>query len=214
MTKNFFIKPQAIILLYDITSKESFDSIIKYYNELKEDKNFVNVKYILVGNKIDLIEEINIKEENDNNNNKNYDKNVENEENKKNIENEENKEHKEKEESKENNIKIMNNNININYYKQNIDKENFDLIKDISGLNGFYLEDLLNETALLLYNLVKLMENTTNELYQIERDSIIIENKLEINKGQTSYHDIEYKNEVNKINKSTNKACCLLCNIF
>ena len=214
MTKNFFIKPQAIILLYDITSKESFDSIIKYYNELKEDKNFVNVKYILVGNKIDLIEEINIKEENDNNNNKNYDKNVENEENKKNIENEENKEHKEKEESKENNIKIMNNNININYYKQNIDKENFDLIKDISGLNGFYLEDLLNETALLLYNLVKLMENTTNELYQIERDSIIIENKLEINKEQTSYHDIEYKNEVNKINKSANKACCLFCNIF
>ena len=180
LSKNFFITPQAIVLLYDITSKESFESVIKYYIELKKDKNYMNIKYILVGNKIDLFDE-------------------------------------EKYEKKENigkNKKNLNNEIDFNYYKQIIDKENFDLIKNVSGLNGFYLEDLLKETAIIFYNLVKIMENASNELYQIEGDSVIIENKLEYDKRQTSYHDIEYKNEVNKINKSNNKNCCLICNIF
>lgn len=180
LSKNIFITPQAIILLYDITSKESFESVIKYYIELKKDKNYMNIKYILVGNKIDLFDE-----END-----------------------------EKKENKEKKKKNINNEIDFIYYKQIIDKENFDLIKNISGLNGFYLEDLLKETAIIFYNLVKLMENASNELYQIEGDSVIIENKLEYDKRQTSYHDIDYKNEVNKINKSNNKNCCLICNIF
>ena len=53
-TPNFFITPQAILLLYDITSKESLDSTIKYYNDLIQGKKFTNVKFILVGNKCDL----------------------------------------------------------------------------------------------------------------------------------------------------------------
>ena len=57
LTENFFISPHAIILLYDITSKDSFDSLISYYNKLKNDKRYNSIKYILVGNKIDLIEE-------------------------------------------------------------------------------------------------------------------------------------------------------------
>ena len=181
----------------------------------------------MVGNKIDLIEN---DKENDKNQVKESDESrvKENEEslkNKENIENKENKENKENVENKEikeNNQKIEykeNNELdeinNKNYNKQTtIEKENFDLTKNISGLNGFYLEDLLKETALLLYKYIKNMENATSVLYQIEGDSIIIENKLDIDKRQTSYHDVEYKKEVNKINKQNNKICCLVCNIF
>ena len=73
---------------------------------------------------------------------------------------------------------------------------------------------MLNETALLLYKYVKNMESATSVLYQLEGDSIIIENKLDINNRQKSYHDVEYKKEVNKINKQNNKICCFICNIF
>ena len=206
LSKTFLITPQAIILLYDITSKESFDNVINYYNDIKDDKKYINIKCILVGNKIDLIDEE--KEENEKNN--------ENEEKNKNELNEQKKKENELEEINEKEIeKEEKNKINnINYYKHITEKENFDLLKDISGLNGFYLEDLLNETALLLYKNVKEMENVPNYLYQLERDSIVIENKLDINDRQKSYHDIEYKKEVNKINKSNNKICCMMCNIF
>ena len=66
LSKTFFITPQAMILLYDITSKESFESVINYYNNIKDDKKYINIKCILVGNKIDLIDEE--KEENEKNN--------------------------------------------------------------------------------------------------------------------------------------------------
>ena len=42
-----------------------------------------------------------------------------------------------------------------NYFKTIIDKEKFELTKEISGLNGFYLEELLNEIALILYKSIK-----------------------------------------------------------
>lgn len=148
----------------------------------------------MIGNKIDLIES-------EQDNDKNQEK-----------ENKENKENNQVKNEKEENNKLNATN-DINYYKQIIEKENFDLTKDISGLNGFYLDDLLNETALLLYKYVKNMESAKNYLYQIEGDSIIIENKLEINNRQKSYHDKEYKKEVNKINKQNN-ICCFICDIF
>ena len=110
--------------------------------------------------------------------------------------------------------KGQNKNINKKYYKEIIDKEHFDLTKEISGLNGFYLEDLLNETALMLYKMVKNLENSTIEFSNLEGDSTIIENKLEIIRGQNSYHDLDYKKDINKINKSNNKSCCLICEIF
>ena len=40
LNKNFFIVPQAIFLLYDITSKDSFDSVVKFYNDLKNEKKY------------------------------------------------------------------------------------------------------------------------------------------------------------------------------
>ena len=220
-TPNFFITPQAILLLYDITSKESLDSTIKYYNDLIQGKKFTNAKFILVGNKCDLIGE-KIEE---NKENEKEDKIEENKVNEKYKEDEKN-ERKEKEKSEENleNEKIKSDGTNqrqkeleINnhlFNKEIIDKQSFTFTKEISGLNGFYLEDLLNETALLLFSLVKDKETAINDLYQIEGDSIFIENKLEIDNRQKSYHDLEYKKEINKINKSNNKNCCFMCGIF
>ena len=220
-TPNFFITPQAILLLYDITSKESLDSTIKYYNDLIQGKKFTNVKFILVGNKCDLIGE-KIEE---NKENGKEDKIEENKVNEKYKEDEKN-ERKEKEKSEENleNDKIKSDGtsqrqkeLEINnhlFNKEIIDKQSFTFTKEISGLNGFYLEDLLNETALLLFSLVKDKETAINDLYQIEGDSIFIENKLEIDNRQKSYHDLEYKKEINKINKSNNKNCCFMCGIF
>ena len=220
-TPNFFITPQAILLLYDITSKESLDSTIKYYNDLIQGKKFTNVKFILVGNKCDLIGE-KIEE---NKENGKEDKIEENKVNEKYKEDEKN-ERKEKEKSEENleNEKIKSDGtsqrqkeLEINnhlFNKEIIDKQSFTFTKEISGLNGFYLEDLLNETALLLFSLVKDKETAINDLYQIEGDSIFIENKLEIDNRQKSYHDLEYKKEINKINKSNNKNCCFMCGIF
>ena len=232
-TPNFFITPQAILLLYDITSKESLDSTIKYYNDLIQGKKFTNVKFILVGNKCDLIgEKIEENKENgkedkieENKENKKEDKIEENKVNEKYKEDEKN-ERKEKEKSEENleNDKIKSDGtsqrqkeLEINnhlFNKEIIDKQSFTFTKEISGLNGFYLEDLLNETALLLFSLVKDKETAINDLYQIEGDSIFIENKLEIDNRQKSYHDLEYKKEINKINKSNNKNCCFMCGIF
>ena len=204
LSNNFLVNPQAFFLLYDLTSKESFDKLIKYYDKLKNDKKYSNVKYILIGNKIDLIE-----------NEQKPIKNqvIENEENLESKDNSENKENNEENnEQKENNE--LNEINNKNVYKQIIEKENFDLIKKISGLNGLNLEDLLNETTLLLYKHIKNMESAASVLYQLEGDSIIIDNKLDIDNRQKSYHDVEYKKEVNKINKQSNKICCLVCNIF
>ena len=201
LSKNFLVNPQAFFLLYDLTSKDTFDILLKYYDEITNDKKYTNAKYILIGNKIDLIEN---EQEKDKNQIKANEKNEENKENEKNAQ--------VKNRPKEN-IELVQIN-NINYYKQAIKKDNFDLIKDISGLNGFNLEDLLIETAFLLYKYVKNMEDAKSSLYQTEGDSIFIDNKLDINKRQKSYHDMEYKKEVNKINKQNNRICCLVCNIF
>ena len=77
---------------------------------------------------------------------------------------------------------------------------------------GTNIEDLLNEIALKLYKMVNEMQSEATELYRIEGESTIIENKLEIDNRQKSYHDLEYKKEVKKIND--NKPCCLICEIF
>jgi GTPase SAR1 family protein len=217
LTENFFISPHAIILLYDITSKDSFDSLISYYNKLKNDKRYNSIKYILVGNKIDLIEE-----EDDEQNNKyegkdDKEKKEEIREENENLEN--NNELKDKDVNNEINDNnksgknIKKNKINNeNYFKEIIEKENFDLKKEISGLNSFNLEELFDEISCLLYKTVKDLENVGNEQYKTENDLSFTDNKIEIGNRQ-SYFDDEYKNEVNKINKTNNKGCCLYCNI-
>ena len=211
LNKNFFIVPQAIFLLYDITSKDSFDSVVKFYNDLKNEKKYEDVKYAIVGNKIDLIDEENSEIESEDK----EEKDLKDEKNiiKENIDmNNEKKEEKDEKEINSQNNKENNINNNKIYFKEIIKKENFSISKEISGLYGTNIEDLLNEIALKLYKMVNEMQSEASELYRIEGESTIIENKLEIDNRQKSYHDLEYKKEVKKIND--NKPCCLICEIF
>jgi hypothetical protein len=60
--------------------------------------------------------------------------------------------------------------------------------------------------------MVKEMQSSAYNTCQIEGESTIIENKLEIDKKQQSYHDLEYKKEVKKINEG--KTCCFFCEIY
>ena len=238
----FFITPQAFFLLYDITSRDSFDSVVKYYKEIKEDKKYEDSKFILVGNKTDLIDEENSeietgeKDKVNENNEKEVIKEI-----KDNIDNEfkdedENEDKEEKDnndgksqeltEIKENANEAINksNRITIdfkednkmnnkNYFQEVMKKEKFALSKEVSGLNGDCLEELLNETVVLLYKMVKeIQSSAAYNTYQIEGESTIIENKLEIDNKQKSYHDLEYKKEVKKINDS--KSCCFFCEIY
>ena len=220
----FFITPQAFFLLYDITSKDSFDSVVKYYKAIKEDKKYEDSKFILVGNKTDLIDEENSEIETDEKDkvNENNEKEVIKEV-KDNNENEykDEDEDKDKEEKDNNEGKIQelteikengNEANNKNYFQEIMKKEKFALSKEVSGLNGDCLEELLNETVILLYKMVKEIQSSAYNTCQIEGESTIIEKKLEIDNKQKSYHDLEYKKEVKKINDS--KTCCFFCEIF
>lgn len=51
-----FRKAQGIILMYDVTSKETFDDLPKWAEEINT-KAVKNVPVVLIGNKIDLIED-------------------------------------------------------------------------------------------------------------------------------------------------------------
>ena len=212
LAQDFSIVPQAIILLYDITSNESFDSVIDYYNKSKNDIKNKDVKYILVGNKIDLIEEEDEDQNSKNEENKSQEKEINKEKNNE-LKNDDLNNNKHDNSNNNQNIKItnLNNKININKIKE---KENFDIVKEISGLNGFYLEELLDEIACILYkSVIELERSSKEEQYQIEEDSNFIDNKYVIDNRQ-SYYTKEYKKEINKINKSNIKKCCFFCNIF
>ena len=60
--KNYIKNMQGIILMYDITDKLSFESIINWISDVKEIKG-ENFPMILVGNKIDLNESREVTEE-------------------------------------------------------------------------------------------------------------------------------------------------------
>ena len=53
LTRNYFKGAHGIILLYDITTRSSFDNVSKWIKQIKEDAS-EKVVIILVGNKIDL----------------------------------------------------------------------------------------------------------------------------------------------------------------
>ncbi len=53
ITKNLFLKVQGIIIMYDITSENSFTSLKKWVNSIKEECG-QNMQKIMVGNKCDL----------------------------------------------------------------------------------------------------------------------------------------------------------------
>jgi GTPase SAR1 family protein len=66
----FITVPNSIFLLYDITSEQSFEIISNYYEKLVENKKYEKTKFIMVGNKKDLIHEEDENKENDENNEK------------------------------------------------------------------------------------------------------------------------------------------------
>ena len=59
----FFTVPNAIILLYDKKSEESFKSISRFYEDSIKNKKYENIKFFLIGNKKDLISEVEESEE-------------------------------------------------------------------------------------------------------------------------------------------------------
>ena len=52
LLKNFYKKSDIIILIYDITDKKSFESIQRFYEEIKKEAS-EDIHLILLGNKID-----------------------------------------------------------------------------------------------------------------------------------------------------------------
>ena len=152
---------------------------MKYYKEKKEDKNYEDAKFILVGNKTDLIDEVNseietdekdkineseekkiIKEEKDYNANENKDDDKEEKDGNNGISQElkeikENVNETNKKERITIDFKEDSKTNNKNYFQEVMKKEKFVLSKEISGLNGGSLEELLNETVILLYKMVK-----------------------------------------------------------
>jgi small GTP-binding protein len=56
LTKLYSKDANIIILVYDITSRKSFENIKFWYNTLNQNTNEENLIYAVVGNKVDLIE--------------------------------------------------------------------------------------------------------------------------------------------------------------
>ena len=181
----FITIPNSIFLLYDKTSEESFKVITSYYEDLIKSKKFEKSKFILVGNKKDLIHEEEEKE------------------------NEEIEEIKENEKNKEN---LINSNEKIeNYCKE----KNIILNKEISGLNGDGVMELFEEITILLYNDITNFEEDAKEFDVSLSFYKNIENELNLSNTGQSYYNDEYKKEINKINKKKRAYfCCYKCEII
>jgi len=152
-----------------------------------ENKKYEKTKFILVGNKKDLIHE--------------------EDENKENDENDEN-EKEEKEGSKKNLINFENK--VKNYCKE----KKILLNKEISGLNGEGVMELFEEAIKLLYNDITNLEEDAKEFDTSLSFSKNIEDELNLSSTGQSYHSNEYKKEIIKINKKRICFCCPRCVIF
>jgi len=180
----FITLPNSIFLLYDITSEISFDIVSNYYEKLVENKKYENTKFIMVGNKKDLIHEEDENKENDESDE------IQKEENKKDLINLENK------------VK--------NYCKE----KKILLNKEISGLNGEGVMELFDEAIKLLYNDITNMDEDVKEFDISESFYKNIEDELNLSSTGQSYHSNEYKKEIKKINKKRICFCCPRCEIF
>ena len=232
LINSYFITPQILFLLYDLTSKKSFTHLMEYYNAFKNDKKYSNVKFVLIGNKNDLIHEDHKNEEEKEEEKEELEKVMngkkeEKKEEEKQEKKDENEEKKEKEVKNEENIKenqdenensknIKNDGTikdNKEYFKSIIDNEKFEIVKEISGLNGYGLADLFNEVITELYIEIENIETSTKELDGLE-ESHYFEGDLDIERKR-SYYDIAYKKEIHKINRIKNKSrVCLNCEIY
>ena len=196
LNRIFITQPNMIFLLYDKTSELSFEKLSEYYENLIKNKNYENTKFILVGNKKDLINE-----------------EIEEDENKKQEGNKE----KQKDEIMDNqNNESRQSLLNLdekinNYYK---DKDII-LKNEISGLTGEGVMQLLEESINILFNDIKSMEEDAKEFDVSLSFSRNIENELNFSSSGQSYHSNEYKKEVNKINKKRRVfLCCHRCSII
>ena len=54
IVQNYYKGADGIILMYDITNKNSFESIEQWINNIKESSNYENIGLVIVGNKCDL----------------------------------------------------------------------------------------------------------------------------------------------------------------
>lgn len=169
----FFIVPQIIFLLYDISKKESLDKIINFYKECQKDSKLDDIKYIIIGNKKDLFKE---------------------------------KEEAEKIENLHLKQDISNNSLKKivkDFMEENKGKICFE--KDISGLTGEGINDLLNDLVNILFEEMKSIRTSKND----KDESKLLDKELNFSSQSKSYFCNEYKEEVKKINRSN--RCCLNC---
>ena len=61
ITRNFYRNADGLLVVFDLTCKESFNHVKNWINEAKEHKN--DIKTILVGNKLDLEDEREVNKE-------------------------------------------------------------------------------------------------------------------------------------------------------
>jgi Ras-related protein Rab-18 len=54
LTTNWYRQAHAVIIVYDITSRSSFDNISSWFDEVERNTTFKNAAKIIVGNKSDL----------------------------------------------------------------------------------------------------------------------------------------------------------------
>ena len=207
----FLTIPNSIFLLYDKTSEESFNIISSYYEELIQINKFDNTKFVLVGNKKDLIDEEEEKVEEDDSK---EDNNIIDNENKDNENKDNEKKDNENNENRENekNKKYLNLSDKIkNYCKE----KNIMLYKEISGLSGEGVKDLFEDAIkLLLFDISNIKED--KKPFDVSLSAYKgIEDEFNLSTDKKSYHSDEYKKEINRINKKRKVyLCCYRCTIF
>ena len=94
-------------------------------------------------------------------------------------------------------------------YSQN---NNFDIFYEISCVNGYNINNLLEEIVKVLYLQYMKKEFNDNSKNVLNNSLTENENLSYFNENQTGYIDIEYEKDLNKVNKK--KKCCDHCNLY
>ena len=61
LSKLYYSSSDIILLCYDLTELSSFNKLDKYLKDIKDHCNNINVKIIIIGNKLDLIDSLEVK---------------------------------------------------------------------------------------------------------------------------------------------------------
>ena len=194
----FLTIPNSIFLLYDKTSEESFNIISSYYEELIKIKKFDKTKFVLVGNKKDLIneEEEKVEEEDTKEDDSKEENNIIEDENK---ENENNKR-----------------NLSLSFKIKTYCKENKIMLnKEISGLSGEGVKELFEDAIKLLLFDIQIIKEDNKVFNGPLSEFKGIENDINLSSQIKSYYNEEYKKEIKRINKKRKVyLCCYRCAIF